>query len=134
MEIDDVRPLAADGVVQIDGDVVLMQRAHDPFEGTWVLPGGVVERDESARAACEREIAEEIGIDVDAELFVGLYDDPGRDPRGNVSAAFRCRPADGADPVPREEASEVDTFALGDLPEMGFDHERIVRDAFEMGD
>lgn len=101
MEIDDVRPLAADGAVRIDGEVVLVQRDHDPFEDAWVLPGSVVERDENARTAFERELAEEIGIDVDAEEFVGLYDDPDRDPRGNVSAAFRCRPADpDTDPEP----------------------------------
>lgn len=131
-----MRPLAADGVVQIDGEVVLMQRDTDPFEGAWVLPGGVVERGERAREACEREISEEIGIAVDAELFVGLYDEPDRDPRGNVSAAFRCRPEAGNtdDPEPREEARRVDTFAPGDLSEMGFDHERIVREAFDAGD
>ena len=135
MDIDDVRPLAADGVVLVDGEVVLMRRDTDPYEGHWVLPGGVVEPDETAREACEREIAEEIGIDVEADLFLGVYDDPDRDPRGNVSAAFRCSPADAdADPEPREEARSVDTFSPSDLPEMGFDHERIVGDALDAGD
>ena len=134
MELDDVRPLAADGVVQFDDGVVLLRRDTAPFEGAWVLPGGFVERDEGARAACEREIAEEIGIDVTADVFLGLYDDPSRDPRGNVSAAFRCRPDGDAHPKAREEAREVDTFPVGNLPEMGFDHERIVRDAVDAGD
>jgi 8-oxo-dGTP pyrophosphatase MutT (NUDIX family) len=30
----------------------------------WLIPGGVVERDESPRAACEREVLEELGISV----------------------------------------------------------------------
>lgn len=126
----DVRPLAADAVVVIDDEVLLLKRDHEPYEGTWVLPGGLVEPDETAREACLRETAEEVGLDVRLVSEVGRYDEPGRDPRDIVSVAFRCVPADPSDdPEPREEAREVATFAPETLPEMGFDHERIVRDA-----
>lgn len=127
----DVRALATDAVVVIDGEVLLMERDHDPYENQWVLPGGIVERGETAREACERETEEEVGLDVEATTFVGLYDEPDRDPRGNVSAAYRCEPTDDAgDPEPREEASAIETFPPDDLPEMGFDHREIVADAF----
>ena len=133
MDPDQLRTLATDGVVVIDGRVLLMQRDREPYAGDWVLPGGLVERGETARAACEREVAEEVGLDVAAEAFVGLYDEPGRDPRGNVSAAYRCVPAAGADadPEPREEARAVDLFEPDALPSMGFDHGAIVTDALE---
>lgn len=127
----DVRALATDAVVVIDGEVLLMERDHDPYENQWVLPGGVVEQGETARQACVREANEEVGIDVEATEFVGLYDEPDRDPRGNVSAAYRCEPTDDvADPEPREEAAAVETFPPGNLPEMGFDHREIVADEF----
>lgn len=32
------------------------------YKDRWELPGGAVERDESPRAACEREVAEELGL------------------------------------------------------------------------
>lgn len=32
------------------------------YKGTWELPGGAVEVDESPRAACDREVQEELGI------------------------------------------------------------------------
>lgn len=125
-----VRALATDAVVVIDGGLLLLKRDHEPYEGTWVLPGGLVEPGETAREACVRETAEEVGLDVRVVGEVGLYDEPGRDPRDNVSMAFRCVPTDpSADPKPREEAKTVATFPPYDLPEMGFDHERIVRDA-----
>ena len=126
------RALATDGVVFIDGEVVLLERDHEPYEGQWVLPGGMVERAETAREACAREVEEEAGIEVEAEALVGLYDDPGRDERGNASAAYLCDPVspDPA-PEPREEARRADTFDPDDLPGMGFDHEVIVRDAVE---
>ena len=130
MDLEQLRVLATDGVVVIDGAVVLMQRDHEPYEGQWVLPGGVVERGETARTACEREVAEEVGLEVTATELIGLYDEPGRDPRGNVSAAFLCHPDGGSDPEPLEEARAVDTFDPGELPATGFDHGRIVADAF----
>ena len=125
----DVRALAADGVVVLGGEVVLLERDHPPEEGRWVLPGGMVERGETARAACAREVREEVGLDVRPVSFVGLYDAPDRDPRGNVSAAFLCLPAGGGEPEPRSEARRVGTFDPADLPELGFDHGTIVANA-----
>jgi 8-oxo-dGTP diphosphatase len=130
MDPDDLRTLAADAVVLTDDGVVLLERNHPPFEGHWVLPGGMVERDETAREAAVRETREETGVAVDPGGFVGLYDDPDRDSRGTVSAAYRCRLADAdATPEAREEANRVATVPVDDLPAMGFDHEKIVRDA-----
>lgn len=124
--------LAADGVVLLEGEVLLLERDHPPYEGDWVLPGGFVERDERAREACRREVREEVGLDVYPVAFLGLYDDPERDERGTVSAAYRCRPTDsGGTPTARDEARQVATFGPGDLPSMGFDHEQIVADALE---
>lgn len=124
------RTLATDAVVLLDGEVVLMERDHEPYEGEWVLPGGVVERGERAREAWVRETNEEVGLDVTPVSFVGLYDEPQRDERGNVSTAFLCRPDEpGQTPRAREEARRVDTFDPATLPPLGFDHEQIVIDA-----
>lgn len=125
----EVRALTTDAVVVIDDEVVLLERDHPPSEGDWVLPGGYVERDETAREACAREVEEEVGLDVTVRGFVGLYDDPERDERGNVSAAYSCTVSDDGAPIPKEEARRVDTFDPVDLPTMGFDHEQIITDA-----
>lgn len=127
----EVRALATDAVVLLDGEVVLLQRDHPPHEDGWVLPGGLVGREETAREACVRETGEEVDLAVEAVEFVGLYDDPSRDERGNVSAAYRCRPLEDQSPQPGEEARQVGTFPPDDLPVMGFDHARIVSDAVD---
>lgn len=134
MDTSKLRVLATDGVVLTPSGVVLLERNHPPFEGHWVLPGGLVERDETAAKACVREVHEEVGLSVTAEAFVGLYDDPDRDDRGNVSAAYLCRPTDDAVPEPREEARRVDTFDPSSLPPLGFDHAAIVADALALAD
>ncbi|MFB6148949.1 MAG: NUDIX hydrolase [Halobacteriales archaeon] len=125
----EVRALATDAVILKDRRVLLLERDHPPYEGAWVLPGGLVEPDETAREACRREANEEVGLTVEVETFVGLYDDPDRDERGNVSAAYRCRPIGGETPTANQEARRTEWFDPATLPEMGFDHETIVLDA-----
>jgi 8-oxo-dGTP diphosphatase len=127
----DLRALATDAVIIIDSEIVLLERDHPPFEGQWVLPGGLVEQGETAREACIREVTEEVGLDVEVVAFVGLYDAPNRDERGNVSAAYRCRPVGNSTPTAREEAKQVQLCDPTDLPKMGFDHETIVTDALD---
>lgn len=127
-----LRALAVDAVVPIDGEILMLERNHPPAEDTWVLPGGMVEPDETAAEACTRETAEEVGLDVSPVSLIGLYDDPDRDERGNVSAAYLCLRADDADPRPVAEARQVDTFPPASLPETGFDHAQIIADALQL--
>ena len=71
------------------GRVLLIRRRNPPFKGAYALPGGFVELDESVDAACRREVLEEAGIELGDLRLVGVYSDPGRDPRGHtVSVAF----------------------------------------------
>lgn len=42
-----------------NGHVMLVKPSYKP---TWEIVGGIVEKDESPKSACEREIAEEIGL------------------------------------------------------------------------
>lgn len=88
--------------------------------------------DETARGVCICELTEEIGMNVAVDSFVGLYDEPGRDPRGFLSAAYLCRPIDEGSPEPLEEARRVRTVDPHDRPPMGFDHADIVDDAIRM--
>ena len=52
------------GAVIVDdlGRVLLV---NPKYKTDWEVPGGVVELDESPAAACQREVAEELGIDVE---------------------------------------------------------------------
>lgn len=128
----DTRPLGTDAVILLDGELVMLERTHEPYEGSWVLPGGYVETDERAREACVRETREEVGLDISPITFLGLYDAPDRDRRNTVSAAFLCRPSEpDQTPEPLEEAKTVETVDPERLDgrEIGFDHREIIRDA-----
>ncbi len=57
--------VAAAVMVRPDGRVLLAQRPHGkPYAGYWEFPGGKLEPGETPRHALERELREELGIDV----------------------------------------------------------------------
>jgi A/G-specific adenine glycosylase len=60
------------GVVQNEiGEVLIAQRAeHQMLGGLWEFPGGKVNENESIKACIERELVEEIGIQVTCTLFL----------------------------------------------------------------
>ncbi|HJQ30421.1 MAG TPA: NUDIX hydrolase [Rubrobacter sp.] len=120
--------LMVDVVIPSDERVVLIRRGSEPFEGQWALPGGFVEVGESVEEAARREAAEETGLAVEISRLVGVYSDPGRDPRGhNVSVAFVARVLSGQMQA-ASDASEVDVLDP-DTVELAFDHSRIIADA-----
>ncbi len=45
-----------------DNEVLMIQRAKDPYKGYWSLPGGKIENREHPEQAAEREVFEESGI------------------------------------------------------------------------
>jgi 8-oxo-dGTP diphosphatase len=110
--------------------VLLVERAHPPFAGEWALPGGFVEEGERVADAAPRELAEETGLRADGLRMLGVYDTPGRDPRGwTVSVVYLATvPAEvavsGAD-----DARDARWFHTNALPELAFDHAAMIADA-----
>jgi 8-oxo-dGTP diphosphatase len=121
--------VTADAVVIEDGRVLLVLRGNPPFEGMWALPGGFVDYGEDTGSACVREAYEETGLDVEIKRLVGVYSDPGRDPRGHtVSIAYLCVRVGGC-LKPGDDAKETGWHNLSALPPLAFDHQKIIDDA-----
>jgi 8-oxo-dGTP diphosphatase len=110
--------LGAAILVERDGHVLLVQRAHDPYQGWWMLPAGFVEYGENAEGTAAREAVEECGLVVQVTGVFGTYfgtDDP-RNP--SYLLVYRAEPADPqADPVAGDDACDAGWFARDALPE-----------------
>ena len=104
------RTIGAAALIAREGALLLDSRVDD---GTWGLPAGRVEADETVTEAVIREVREETGLRVTSVVLFGIFSDPTRIVEyldGNVyafvSVAFRAVVADG-DPVASEESREI---------------------------
>ena len=111
--------------------VLLIERGHDPFAGTWALPGGFVDEHEDLEVAARREMREETHLELGPLVQLGAYGTPHRDPRGHtVGVAFLavCDP-DRTVAEAGDDAADYRWFEASRPPELAFDHADIVRDA-----
>ena len=108
--------------------VLLIQRALEPFQGRWALPGGFVRLEETLDEAARRELAEEAGVKnvfLEQLYSFGAVD---RDPRERVVsvayyalvklAAFTTKAA--------TDASDAQWFPISKVPRLAFDHPKIL--------
>lgn len=58
--------------VQNNNDLLLLNRNNPPHVGTYISPGGKVERHERPMEAAEREVKEETGISISEPNLVGM--------------------------------------------------------------
>lgn len=120
--------LTADALIVEGKEILLIKRKNPPFKGRWALPGGFVDYNERTDDAASREAKEETGLEVEPMRLVGVYSDPNRDPRGHtVSIAYLCKAAKGQAEA-GDDAEDVWWWPLDDLPELAFDHARIIGD------
>jgi 8-oxo-dGTP diphosphatase len=120
--------LTVDTLILFKNKLVLVKRKNPPFEGKFALPGGFVEIEETTEKAAAREAFEETGLSVEIIKLIGVYSDPRRDPRGHtVSVSYLARGLGTL--MPGSDAASVELFDLDSIPELAFDHNKIVNDA-----
>jgi 8-oxo-dGTP diphosphatase len=135
-------PTRPEGLMQVAVDAVVFTVLHDslklllierknaPFKGSFALPGGFVNLDESLEQAARRELLEETNV---KEIFLqqlGAYGDVHRDPRGRVvSVAFLAFISPEQRLVASSDALRAQWHPADALPTLAFDHKHIVDDA-----
>jgi mutator protein MutT len=79
-------PLVGVGVAIYNdaGQILLVKRARPPREGTWGLPGGLIDLGETLVAAAEREVMEELGIPIAVGGLVTTFEPIYRDAEGRI--------------------------------------------------
>ncbi len=102
-------------IINHHGRVVLVRHWYAP--GVWTLPGGGIERGESAEAAAIREVKEETGLTVQRiDRTLGVYDGPyGKGDQ--VTVMCTANPAESMHFLPNIEIMERGLFDFDALPE-----------------
>ena len=109
--------------------VLVVRRNERPFAGTWVLPGGFMSATERPEETAQRKLTEKTGVGAVYLEQLQSYAEPGRDPRGWIPTIAYLALIDAA--VLRRDESAARWVPVDALPELGFDHARIVGDAVE---
>jgi 8-oxo-dGTP diphosphatase len=113
--------------------VLLIQRGQEPFKEKWALPGGFVDMDELLETACKRELLEETGLKVDRMKQFKTFDAVDRDPRHRtISVVFSVELPEKEKVTGGDDAACAAWFSLNDLPEMAFDHQKILSEFFKL--
>lgn len=127
------RPLVSVDAIIIDkknkSKILLIKRKNFPFQNKWALPGGFIEMNETLDESILREVFEETGLILDEIYQFSTYGDPGRDPRDRcITIVFYAFVDNEIDIRADDDAKEIGWFDLNNLPELAFDHKKIIFD------
>lgn len=69
--------VSANGVIIENNheDILLTKRKFEPSKGLWDIPGGFIQPNESVDESIEREIKEELGVEIEGIKLLGTYTD-----------------------------------------------------------
>lgn len=119
-------------------NIAMIKRKKWPYPGRWAHSGGHRDPYELLKTTAMREGMEE-AIDPQIHIltptkvhWLGLYDKPFRDPRGDyVSHVYYCEPVPFKALRAADDASDFQVFSIFDLPperEIAFDHLNMIKD------
>jgi len=114
--------------------VLLIKQKYGKLKDKWALPGGFVNDNEQLINAAKRELKEETGITVKKlEQLYTFGDDIKRDPRLRVISVAYFGTVNPKQLTLKAgtDAKEVQWFEIDTLPNLAFDHEKIIHKAFE---
>jgi ADP-ribose pyrophosphatase YjhB (NUDIX family) len=105
-------------------EVLLWERAKQPFAGAWSLPGGYLDPDEKLELSIRRHLAVKVDVREVAHLEqLETLSDPGRHPTERQLATAYL----GLVPIDLDPSLPDDTrwHPVDRLPKLAFDHEEI---------
>ena len=125
-------------IVDKQDRIILIKRNFKPFLDAYALPGGFKEIAEDAKEALVREAREETGIEIEFGEWeeIGIFDKPGRDPRGPVhTTAFLCRIPDIEERIKDySDPDRLELIKIADIDnyKLAFDHKDVINEALKM--
>ena len=114
--------------------VLLIKRNNEPYRGSWALVSGAMYNNELIETAALRELKEKTNIS-DIELtFIGVDDDIDSSPLLRMFAFIHIGLVDFQNIKffkETEKTMDADWFDINDIPELAYDHNKILDYAIE---
>ncbi|HLL61307.1 MAG TPA: NUDIX hydrolase [Candidatus Nitrosocosmicus sp.] len=123
------RGLTIDAIIIQDNKIVLIKRGLKPAKGQWALPGGHVEWDETVEDTVIKEVKEETGLDITSMNLFNVYSKPDRDPKQKITIVYAVKTSGVLHAG--DDADSCKWFDINDLPDLPFDHGKIIEDYIE---
>lgn len=105
-------------IINDKNEILVATRAYEPAKGTFDLPGGFVDMDETAESAVIREVKEETGMDIQAVQYLfsipNIYMYSGFQVE-TVDLFFLCKVKSGSDFKAHDDVSDLQFVPLTDI-------------------
>lgn len=114
-------------------NILLIERGIEPYKGTWALPGGFLNMDETVEECAKRELYEETNVENVYLEQIHVFSTVDRDPRERVLtvAFFALVSKDKFEIIAGDDANKAQWYEWNNLPPLAFDHAEIIRMARE---
>lgn len=109
--------------------VMLMHKKTDPYKGYWILPGAILESDETLEDNVTDVVCDKLGLPTMYIEQCYTFSNLNRDPDNRVVATSYIGLIDNITLVlKRQEREEIELswFDINSIPKMGYDHEKIL--------
>ncbi|HVP36434.1 MAG TPA: NUDIX hydrolase [Terriglobales bacterium] len=122
---------AAGVIIEKEGQIVLVRRKYNPYEGYWCLPAGFIEYGESPEHCAVREVKEETNLEIKLTTLFRVYSGSD-DPRVRAVLVVYLGEILSGEPSPGDDASEVKFFPIDKIPQnIAFQsHRQALKDYF----
>lgn len=104
--------ITAHALIQNGDKILLAQEKVGMIRGLWGLPGGGVGKNENFEEAAEREVEEEVGLDIKILKKIGVFDDK---KRSSMRHIFLAEVIGGELKHQKKELMDVRWFALEEI-------------------
>lgn len=122
----DAEPAAVDTDGKPDLWLPLVRRTRSPYEGSWALPGGWVNNDESLSEAAARTLDETTRLRPSYLEQLYTFGHPDRSPGDRVISTIYTALVRADEAMRAEEGENVRWFRASEVPQLAFDHNQIV--------
>lgn len=114
--------------------VLLIKRKNEPFKDKWILVGGACYNNEDTESAMKREMLEKTGLkNINLEFFK-VFSKPNRSPLMRMIAIAYIGVIDCKKVKLLKETTktkDADWFLIDRIPELGYDHSEILKQAIK---